>query len=343
MNTTTHPPIAPVLTFLSEIGVSGNLTIVTKGPIDHLSALDLLEIEEAEELHRAGDTAGAAARVLKIEKRLKITDEDRFAAAKGEPWAGDLEAVLHGLLPAEEGEPDLMTTPHDFRRFNEAEASTIDRYDQIRTIARARGNRKGVAQAEGAMANVARRRDHRVDVKERHDGIAETVALAKNRGEEVEEKPPVGAAIIWSRDGFAELKKHFTVSQVRVGERYRRGFEARTGDLQASQIRDSGGRGHDNNQFVADRFERAHDSAFATRCDREVRLRCITHLSAVQMLQWVVGNGRSLRAFGAGGRAYARNKAALAAALDVAIQVEAEMAEEARKRAAAEKNAGKEA
>lgn len=160
--------------------------------------------------------------------------------------------------------------------------------------------------------------------------LSETAVLAAGRGEEVRSTNR-GALLIADRDGFQQIIKHFTQNQVRVAERYRRGFETRGADLQASTITDSGGRGHDNNQFVANRFQRAVDAAFATRCDREVRLRCTDdHPSAAQMLQWVVGNGGALRSFGPGGRAYERNREALSAALSVAIAVELEMAAEAR-------------
>ena len=322
MPSTTQTPIAPVLTFLSEIEVSGNLSIVTKGPIDHLSALDLLEIEEAQELHRAGLIKEAAARILKIERRLGVTDEDRFAAARGEPWEGSLEAAIQSLAPPEEAGPDRMPAPRDHTRFNEAEAVQIDRYDQIRTIAKVRGNKKGVSQAEGALARIAHQREHRIDVKERHDGIQETIALAKGRGEEVDEKPPTGgAAHMISRDALAHMKKlgHITGAQFAAGMAYRQAFEARGSDLQASQISDTGGgKGHDNDAFVHRKMEQAKASEFAKVCEVAVRkYTMVEHLSALQMLQWVAGTGRSMRDFGAGGRAYERNRKALAAALDL--------------------------
>lgn len=229
--------------------------------------------------------------------------------------------------------------------FTEAEAAAWTAWEEaeIRRLegqlerARRNKNRGNEESAKAGLARLERGRKNRVDAVWRRNSIEETVQLAESRGEEVDRKPPVGAAIIWSRDGFAEIKKHFTSSQIRVGERYREAFEARGADLQASQISESGGgKGHDNDAFARRKLEQAKTAVFAKRCDREVRLRCIEHPSASQMLQWVVGSGRSIRAFGAGGRAYARNKAALAAALDVAIQVEAEMAEEARARAGAE-------
>lgn len=160
--------------------------------------------------------------------------------------------------------------------------------------------------------------------------LAGTSALAIGRGESVRTTSR-GGLIMADRDGFNQIINHFTPDQTRVGYRYRRGFEARASDLQASTITDGGGRGHDNNQFVANRFQRAADAAFSTRCDTEVRLRCTDdHPSAAQMLQWVVGNGGALRSFGPGGRAYERNREALSAALSVAIAVELEMAAEAR-------------
>lgn len=320
MNTTTHPPIAPVLTLLRGGRIEGELPIVTKGPIDHLAPEDIVTIHEAELLHVHGREAEAKAMIAALELKLGVTPADKAAAfAPSEPWEGDLLAALG----AEQKEDPPLAIPHNPRDFNDPELSNIDSYDQIRTIAKARGNRKGVSQAEGAMAKIAQRRDHRVDVKERHDGIAETVALAKNRGEEVDEKPATGgAAHMISRDALAHMKTlgHITGAQFAAGMAYRQAFEARGTDLQASQISDTGGgKGHDNDAFVRRKRLQAEQSVFAKECEVAVRkATMVEHLSALQMLQWVAGMGRSMRDFG-GGRAFERNKAALGAALDVVL------------------------
>lgn len=330
--------IRPVLTLLRGVRLEGDLSLVTPGPVEHLHERDLAIIAEAERLHTSGQEKRAAEMILRLEERLGITQADRLAAAApAEPWEEDLAAALAELSAAPEPER-LEAPPRPFDRLNEPEEKATLAAAAKLARAKTKGNK---ALATNELVRIDNRRHQRVELKERADGIRETVELAKARGEEVDEKPPVGAAIIWSRDGFAEIKKHFTGAQIRVGERYRQAFEARGADLQASQISDSGGgKGHDNDAFARRKLEQAKVAVFAKRCDREVRLRCIHHPSAAQMLQWVVGSGRSIRAFGAGGRAYARNKAALAAALDVAIQVEAEMIEEAKRRAEGNENPG---
>ncbi len=322
--------IRPVLTLLRGVRLEGDLSLVTPGPVEHLHERDLAIIAEAERLHTSGQAARAAEMILKLEERLGITQADRLAAAApSEPWEEDLTAALLGLSADPEPER-LGAPPRPFDRLNEPEEKAALAAAAKLARAKTKGNK---ALATNELVRIDARRHQRVELKERADGIRETVELAKARGEEVDEAPPKGAANIISRDGFAEIAKHFTPAQRRIGERYREGVEARGEDMQASQIRDSGGRGHDNNEFVARRFERAKLCEFVARTDRAVALSCIDTPSALQMLRNVAGAGLSIRAFGAGGRAYARNRAALATALDVALKVELKMAEEARSRA----------
>lgn len=325
-NTTTKP--APMVTLLRGGRIEGELPVVTFGPIDHLAQEDIDAIEYATFLHeQLGREDEAKAIIADLEQRLGVTPADKAAAfGPQEPWEDDLLAAL-GYAPLNEGTAALV---RDYRRLNQAEEKALEAAAKELARAKTQGN-KEIAKAK--IARIGERLHQRVELKERHAGIQETIGLAEARGEEVDKNPPIGAAFISDRDGFAQIAKHFTRAQIEVAGRYRSGFEARKGDLQAATIKESRGGGHDNNDFVARKFEVAKDCEFAARCDREVRLRCIEHLSAAQMLQWVVGESRSIRAFGAGGRAYARNKAALAAALDVAIAVEHEMAEEARARA----------
>ena len=187
--------------------------------------------------------------------------------------------------------------------------------------------------ARGKIAKIADRVHQRVELNERAAGIAETVALAKNRGEEVEEKPATGgAAHMISRDALAHMLKlgHINRAQYAAGLAYRRAFEARGADLQASQISDTnGGKGHDNDAFVARKLDQAKEAEFAKACEVRVRkATMVEHLPALQMLQHVAGFGRSMRDFG-GGRGYERRREALVFALEIVASVLGEVSRKA--------------
>lgn len=325
---TTETKNAPVLTFLSEIGETKNLTIVTPGKLALIGPSLLAQVELAQAMHREGKHVEAAALVLKIEARLGVTAEDRLAAARGEPWEDDLEAALKALFPEPETTqaPEIISLQRDFRRLNGAERRAVEAAARELQRAKTPGNKE---LARTKIARIGARLHQRVELKERADGIAETITLAKDRGEEVEEKPATGgAAHMISRDALAHMLKlgHITRAQYAAGLAYRRAFEARGADLQASQISDTGGgKGHDNDAFVARKLEQAKEAEFAKACEVRVRMECsIEHLSALQMLQWVAGMGRSMRDFGKGGRAYDRNRAALGRALDMVLAIAAE-------------------
>jgi len=202
---------------------------------------------------------------------------------------------------------------------------------QIRRLDRATnaGSRQA---AHDEIKKIVARPRQRAESAWRARALQETLDLARGRGEDVDIAPERGAACISNRDGFHGLIRpvqHLTPDQYRVGLDYRAGYERRGGDLKTSTIGDSYGGSHDNNAFVGVRFERAKLLAFVSRTERAVALGCAGHPSALQMLRCVAGQGHSLRAFG-GGRALARNRDALKAALDVALQVAAAMRAEAR-------------
>lgn len=312
--------IRPVLTLLRGGRVEGELPVVTIGPIDHLAEEDLKTIEHAVFEHELGHEDRAKAMIAELEQKLGITPADKAAAfGPQEPWEGDLLEAL-GLQPTDDGPAPL---PHDPRRFNDVEMSQIERHDTARRIAKVRGNRKTVTQAEGKLADIARGRDRRVDLEERREGIRETVQLAKARGEEVNEKPALGAVDIESRDGLARMRKlgHITAEQERVGLVYRAGCEARGADLKAQVITDAGGSGgHDNDAFVAKRLKRAKLLDFVARVDRAVALGCISNPAALQMLRHVAGSSGNISDFGKG-RGLTRHREALVAALEIAVRV----------------------
>lgn len=128
-----------------------------------------------------------------------------------------------------------------------------------------------------------------------------------------------------SRDGLEHMLNlgHLTNRQYGAGLSYRQSFTVRADDMQPARIGDSTGGSGSGADVKA--FARAKKAVFAKDCETAVRIRCTKHASAAQMLQWVAGMGRSMRDFGAGGRAYERNRKALAAALDVVIDISSEI------------------
>lgn len=323
MNTTQAKP-APIVTLLRGGRIEGELPVVTFGPIDHLAEEDIKEIEYATFLHeQLGREDEAKGIIAALEQRLGVTAADKAAAfGPQEPWEGDLLAAL-GYAPPEEGAAALV---RDYRRLNEAEEKALEAAAKELARAKTQGNKE---LAKGKIARIGERLHQRVELKERHAGIQETIGLEKARGGEVDEKPAGGgAAHMISRDALGHMLKlgHITRAQYAAGLAYRRAFEARGADLQASQISDTGGgKGHDNDAFVARKLEQAKEADFAKTCEVAVRKYCsVEHLSALQMLQWVAGMGRSMRDFGKGGRAYERNKAALCRALDLVQAIAAE-------------------
>lgn len=185
------------------------------------------------------------------------------------------------------------------------------------------------------LAGVIRRPKQRVDQEWRKDSTAETVALATARGEEGEFDPKRGTATIISRDGLKHLAQLNKISQAQflIGCVYTDGYETRAQDMGAMNVGDAGHTAHDNEGFIAKRFERALALAFVARTDRVVALAVgVKHPSALQMLRWVAGQRNSINVWGEG-RAHARNVAALCAALDAAAVVAKVMREERRRKA----------
>ncbi len=318
--------IRPVLTLLRDCRVEGELPLVTKGPIDHLAEEDLNTVRDAERVHRLGHENEAKAMVAALEQKLGITAEDRVAAfAPQEPWEEAFLAAL-GLGPEVRGSLQSPSAPPGF---TDAEKRSLDAAAAELARARTKGNREI---AHRKITRLSERLHQRIELKERVDGIAETVALAKARGEEVNEAPPCGAVEIESRDGLYRMHKlgHLTAQHMRAATTYRAGYEARGRDLKA-QVFDEvgGGPGHDNDAFVQKRLRRAKLLEYVARVDRAVALGCVGDPKALQLLRSVAGEGTAITAWGRG-RALARNRDALARALDIAVKLLSASGEDVR-------------
>lgn len=328
--------IRPVLTLLRGGRVEGELPVVTIGPIDHLAEEDLKTIEHAVFEHELGHEDRAKAMIAELEQKLGITPADKAAAfGPQEPWEGDLLEAL-GLQPTDDGPAPL---PHDPRRFNDVEMSQIERHDTARRIAKVRGNRKTVTQAEGKLADIARGRDRRVDLQERREGIRETIDLARAKGEAVDQG--AGRIEISSRDGLRSMRKagHITDAQYAVGLLYRAGYEARSGDLKAQEIGETSPGGHDNDRYVAARLKRAKLLDFVARVDRAVALGCITNPMSLRLLRSVAGEGTAITVWGHG-RALSRNRDGLVQALDIALTLAKQASQERSGRSVDTENPG---
>jgi len=215
--------------------------------------------------------------------------------------------------------PPLITEA-EAARLTEREEADLARAHAELGRAKTTGNKN---LAKEKIARIERGRRSRVDAVWRRHSLEETVGLAEARGEEVNRKPPKGAADIESRDGLRRLQTlgHITAEQLKVGLIYRAGHEERGADLKAQVIGDGGGSGgHDNDQFVARRLDRAKVATFVARVDRAVALGCISNPAALQMLRHVAGEGGNIYDFGKG-KGLERRRTALVAALQVAVQV----------------------
>lgn len=229
----------------------------------------------------------------------------------------------------------MTATTKTQQPFTEAEAAawTAREEAEIRRLqnqlerARKSKNRGNEENAKAALARLERGRRNRTDNAWRQNAIGETVNLAHERGEMVETEG--GRVIIASRDGLQIMRRsgHIDEGQYAVGLLYRAGHEARGRDLKAQEINDSGSGAHDNDHFVAARLKRARMLDFVAKVDRAVALGCISNPSALQMIRSVAGEGKAITVWGHG-RALARNRDALVAALDIAQRIAKKIAQE---------------
>lgn len=217
--------------------------------------------------------------------------------------------------------PPLITEA-EAARLTEHEQELLDRAQAELNRAKNRGN-KDIA--KGKIERIDRGRRNRADAVWRRGAMAETADLARARGEEVEDGG--GLLRITSRDGLHRLRTlgHITDSHLQVALLYRAGYEARGADLKAQTIGDSSGGGHDNDAYVAVRLQRAKLLAFVARVDRAVALGCISNPMALRLLRSVAGEGTAITVWGHG-RALARNREAIVAALEIAKAVALDVA-----------------
>jgi len=176
---------AAVLTQLLGVEMTGNLAIVTPGPIDEVAEPLLAMIDKAIELHRQGSTMRAGAMILEVERRLKISEEDRVAAAAAKAdWEIALEAALVDMSCDGPARPDNIALPDDIGRYTKAEERALAKaQEKLAKSKDAEARKNAWAEIDKIAAKPAQRLfEHR-----RKRDTDETTALAIGRGEQVQQ------------------------------------------------------------------------------------------------------------------------------------------------------------
>ena len=150
-------------------------------------------------------------------------------------------------------------------------------------------------------------------------GVAETVALERLRGGEVEDFNTAGAKRLSSRDGLLSLYKSGKLEPrlAAAGLGYRRAREAeqrlgvgRLGEVTSGGLVDTVGMG----------LLRAKLAVAASRVDRDVALELKARPDALDTLRRVAGDGQCLRSLTAGGKQFVHALGGLSMALEIAVR-----------------------
>jgi len=173
-------------------------------------------------------------------------------------------------------------------------------------------------QAMRELAALSGRKAEEADQAWRSEVRQETSAIARGRGEVVAEEKS-GALRVLDRDPILSLFRagHLTVDQFDVALTYRGLYEDRTADAATANYTDAAGGGHDNARFVWNRLERAKAGGTIDRAEVEIAKKCPDDPAPLQVFTGIARDNRSVTSFGKG-RAFERNVAAFARALDIA-------------------------
>jgi len=161
----------------------------------------------------------------------------------------------------------------------------------------------------------------KADQRWQREALAETEALAAQRGEAITEDR-AGVRRIMDRDPLLSLARsgHITPDQLEVGQRVRELYDSRASDAGAMEYTGLPGAAHDHERFVANRFSRAKASAMVVRIEMAVHVNCSAEPACLVMLRAICERGVSANSQGEG-RALDKNRLAFARALDVADAV----------------------
>lgn len=229
-------------------------------------------------------------------------------------------------MPSEPPKRLAIALPDHERGRAEHDLRELDRIN-ARLLANAY-KRKGSKTADGQRDDDLRNREAlenraavKADARRLREAIEESVSLAVLRGEAVSEDRN-GVCRILDRDPLLSLARvgKITPEQLDVGLEVRELYDSRAQDAGVAEITGMPGGAHDHETFVATRFARAKASAMIGRIERAIALDCSAEPMCLTMLRVICERGLSLTSQGRG-RAYERNAAAFARALDVADDV----------------------
>lgn len=299
----------------------GGLPVFVRGEAGSLAPWQRDRLEEIS----AARKERAPSLVMAFENAQGITTDERLEATQTlptEPWERDLEAALGAhfaqyaapkdiSLKVELPDHERGRSPSDVKRLERIQrklaAPDLDAKDRDELI-------EEMVQIERAPADWA-------ESEWLRKASEETQALAEARGEEIGEERR-GLKRVLDRDPLLSLARagHLTPLQLDTGTDVRELYDSRRSDAGAIEYTGMPGSAHDHEKFVANRYTRAKASAMLGRIERAVALACAAEPACLVMLRAVCERGLSATSQGKG-RAFERNCAALAQALDVADDV----------------------
>ncbi len=230
-------------------------------------------------------------------------------AKQNQPKAAPASVLVIELPANERGLP-----PDQIARFDRARAELLAPRSVLSDVQR--------DQRVRAMAAIENRLRQEAEKAWREQAVAETLALARGRGEEVQTRGAIrvnshdGLRLLWERD-----PPKLTAEQYDAGCYFRRGWESRSQDVGSQMGAEQNGSAHNNDLFVFNRRLRAEKLAWLGKVERAVAIQLRAEPAALQMLRAVCGDGKSLIVFGRG-RAFERHLNALRMALDIAHTIE---------------------
>lgn len=150
---------------------------------------------------------------------------------------------------------------------------------------------------------------------------AETLTLARGRGEEVETSK-AGRVSIRTRDSLLNMINagKLTLAQAEAARDCRDAYEKRSVSLGALNYGDTGSGAHDNERFVRVRLARARATEMVGYVERAIAMRCASEPAALQMFRAILEHRMTISDFGDAEATRTRHTEALIKALDVAIE-----------------------
>lgn len=198
---------------------------------------------------------------------------------------------------------------------------TIKRFDRLqRKLANPKLTAKERDAVLAELAQIENAPSRRSDEAWSRTATTESVALATLRGEHVTAEG--SAWRVLDRDPLLSLARtgKITADQLETGQKVRDLYDRRAEDAGAREFDGMPSSAHNHEAFIVRAFTRAKACEMVGRIERVVAIRCIAEPASLTMLRVVCERGLSVTSQGKG-RAFDRNAAALALALDIADDV----------------------